>query len=251
MTAIVLVGGEGSRLRSVVPDLPKPLVPAADKPFLHWVARWISCQGETEIVLAARRLAEKIQAWAQAEQVADPALRLSVCVEPEPLGTGGAVKFAAARAADSQYLVLNGDSLVFASLSPAYAWLRQDASLDGVIVGISMPDTSRYGTLDVGSDGKLRGFVEKKTGQGLINAGIYLLRRRLLDELPVGNLSMERDCFARWLSGGASIAVGVTDMPFLDIGTPESFAQADAFIAANAALLAPGRMAPVVRWSRA
>jgi D-glycero-alpha-D-manno-heptose 1-phosphate guanylyltransferase len=124
----------------------------------------------------------------------------------------------------------NGDSLVLADLRPAWAMLA-DESTDGVVVGLEVADASRYGRLDVTDDGRLLRFSEKQPGSGLINAGIYLLRRRLLDRFPRRTpLSMEHDVFPALLDGGARLRVHRCQAPFLDIGTPETVAQADSFI---------------------
>ncbi|MDA8231415.1 MAG: sugar phosphate nucleotidyltransferase [Magnetospirillum sp.] len=230
MVAIILAGGMGTRIAGIVPDRPKPLVTVAGRPFLHWVSRWVESQGETRMVLAARHLSEQVAAWAAAEIRERPGCRMIVCVEPSPLGTGGAVVNAASTWKDDRYLIVNGDSLALASLAAAYRWLDGDGTLDGVIVAVRAADAGRFGGLDIGDGGLLRGFHEKRPGAGLINAGIYLLRSRLLDRLAPGPLSLEQECIPFWLGQGARIGVVAADAPFIDIGTPESLAEADAFV---------------------
>jgi len=242
MSAIILVGGEGRRLRGVAPGVPKPLVEVAGQPFLHWVARWVAAQGERHIVLAACHMADQVKDWAARETIG---ATLQVAVEPELLGTGGAMVFAARQHQDDHYLALNGDSATFVSLKPAQDWLKRDAGLDGVIIAKQIADASRFGSLDIGDSGLLKGFREKQPGAGWINVGIYLLKAHLLEGEP-RPMSIEFDCFPRWLAGGARIGVMAADADFLDIGTPETLAQAARFIEANRHLLNdPSKLAPV------
>ena len=242
MSAIILVGGEGRRLRDIAPGVPKPLVMVAGQPFLHWVTRWVVAQGTDHIVFAACHMADQVKDWSAREK---SSAGLQVAVEPELLGTGGAVVFAARQHQDDTYLALNGDSATFVSLKPAQNWLKRDPDLDGVIIAKQIADASRFGSLDIGADGLLKGFREKQPGAGWINAGIYLLKAHLL-ALDVKPMSIEFDCFPRWLAEGARIGVMAAHADFLDIGTPETLAQASAFIEANQHLLDdPARLAPV------
>ena len=249
MSAIILVGGEGRRITTVAPGRPKPLIEVAGQPFLHWVTRWVEAQGEHEIVLAACHMADQIQAWAAAEGQARPACKFSVALEPSPLGTGGGLVHAASRHPDNYYICLNGDSATFVSLKPALDWLKSDPGLDGVIIAKQLNNASHFGALDIGPAGQLRGFHEKQpgAGRGWINAGIYLLRAKLL-ALEPKPMSIEFDCFPRWLADGARIGVLASHADFLDIGTPETLAKACAFIEANRALLDdPAKLVPVQR----
>ena len=245
MTAIILAGGRGTRLGDLYPDLPKPLIQVCGKPFLHWITGWVAAQGETRLVFSVGYLAEKIAGWAGEEAEDRPGLDLEVIKEDTPLGTGGAAVFCAARIKDECYLILNGDSFIATELRPAYDRLADDAELDGIVVAVAVDDTSRYGSLDIGEDGVLKGFYEKHPGHGYINAGIYLLRRDLLDVFQSGTaLSIEHDCFPRWIADERRIGVLRADAPFLDIGTPESLALAESFIADHASdskLLGEGR----------
>lgn len=245
MSAIILVGGEGRRLSAVAPGRPKPLVEVAGQPFLHWVTRWAEAQGEQHMVLAACHMADQVQAWAMAEGAARPDCKFSVTVEPGLLGTGGGLVYAASQHPDDHYLCLNGDSATFVSLKPAQEWLKSDPGLDGVIIAKHLDDAGRFGSLDIGPDGLLKGFREKQPGAGWINAGIYLLRGKLLAMEPKA-MSIEFDCFPRWLAEGARIGVLAATADFLDIGTPETLAQASRFIEANRAALGdPAKLATV------
>jgi NDP-sugar pyrophosphorylase family protein len=233
LTAVVLAGGLGTRVRHLLPGVPKPMAPVAGRPFLEWVARYLGRQGIREVVISTG-----YKAGVAAEHFAGapvPGMSIRCVAEPEPLGTGGGFLRAARScpAAPAAWLVLNGDSLVFADLSAA-ARLLDEPGTDGVIVGREVADASRYGTLAVGPGNTVAGFGEKRPGRGLINAGIYLLRPELLGRFPPRTpLSFETEVFPALTSGGACLKVQPVNAPFLDIGTPETLEQAEAFIRQN------------------
>ena len=228
--AIVLAGGAGTRIRHLYPDLPKPMVPAAGLPFIEWVLRYLREQGLTQFVVSLGHLAAVAESYFACRPVSG--CHIKTVREPAPLGTGGALIFAAGatgRGADP-LLLANGDSLVLADLSPAWRILT-DESVDGVVVGLHVDDATPYGGLETTGDGRLLRFSEKRPGAGLINAGVYLFRRRLLDKFPSQSpLSLEQDVFPTLLAGGARLMVHRCQAPFLDIGTPESIWQADSFV---------------------
>lgn len=226
---IVLAGGQGTRIRHLCPDLPKPMIPAAGRPFIEWVIRWLAAQQVSRFVVSLGHLADAADRHFATRARDD--LQIRTVREMSPLGTGGAIALAGQVAGPAELVVVaNGDSLVLADLSPAWRML-DDASLDGVVVGLKVDDASRYGRLEVDAAGRLRGFVEKQPGRGVINGGVYLFRRRLLDRFPPRRpLSIETEVFPAMLAGGARLAVHACHAPFLDIGTPESLAQADHFI---------------------
>src|SRR5262249_20170538 len=131
------------------------------------------------------------------------------------------------------WLVLNGDSLALADLSPATSLLNR-LHVEGVIVGVSVSDTSRYGRIIFDPTGRLLKFEEKQPGNGVINAGIYFFKPALLSRFPSKRpLSFEQDVFPQLLAQGTHLQVSVTAAPFLDIGTPESLPQAEAFVDRN------------------
>jgi len=226
ITAIVLAGGRGTRIAALYPDIPKPMIPVAGRPFLAWVTEWLRRQGVTKVIFSIGHLAGQIEAWAAS---APPGLSLHCVVEAEPLGTGGAIRNCIADCGE-WVLAVNGDSLVAADLRPLLAQLA-GGGWDGALLGVEVADTRRFGSLDVGPGGRLRGFVEKRPGSGLINAGVYLLRRSLLDGFPDDRpLSMEADILPSLLRSGAALAAWPVDAPFLDIGTPESVVLAEEFV---------------------
>lgn len=223
LTAVVLAGGFGTRLRELHPDLPKPLIPLRGRPFLEWVLRHWARQGVRRFVISLGHLAQVAEAYLAARPA--DGLEILTVVEPEPLGTGGAVRYAARQVQLSDpFLVMNGDSLVVGEA----AW---PLPCDGAILGVPTPDAARFGTLDTGPGGRLLGFREKQPGAGIINAGVYLLRRPLLGLFGESTpLSIERDVFPKLLAEGADLRVTTVPGPLLDIGTPESLAGAEKFL---------------------
>jgi D-glycero-alpha-D-manno-heptose 1-phosphate guanylyltransferase len=157
--------------------------------------------------------------------------------ETRPLGTAGGFLNAARLSGESPaaWLVVNGDSLVFADLKLAAAELS-NPGVAGVVIGCAVADASRYGTLAIGPAGELQGFIEKRPGQGVINAGVYLLRDSLVRQFPgTLPLSFEQEVFPQLIAQGSLLKVCSVEAPFLDIGTPETLRQAQSFIEQNRA----------------
>jgi NDP-sugar pyrophosphorylase family protein len=231
LTAVVLVGGRGTRLGSLSASAPKPLMPVAGRPFLDLVAAWLHEQGVVDTVYSAGYLGEQIEAWLDRLQL--PAGERAVCRrESTAMGTGGAV-LGCLDLCQELIVVTNGDTLLLTSLSPIVEQVWTD-KLDGAVVAVRMDDTSRFGTLDLRSDGLLRSFREKAPGAGVVNAGLYIFRRATLERcLPARQSSLERDLIPGLLRDGSRIGVTVVDAPFIDIGVPEALAIADAFVEAN------------------
>ena len=228
--AVVLAGGAGTRIRHLHPDLPKPMVPVAGAAFIEWVVHYLHRQGVWRFVISLGHMADVVESHFARRPASS--CQIVTTRETKPLGTGGAFLFAnhAVNPAVETLLLTNGDSLVLADLAPAFDRLEQDG-VDGVVIGLTVSDASRYGRLDVADDGRLLRFTEKQPGAGVINAGVYLVRRRLLDRFPAQSpLSMEHDVFPALLARGARLMVHRCQAPFIDIGTPESLAQADSFV---------------------
>ena len=225
--AVVLVGGMGTRLRSVVADRPKPLAPVAGRPFLSWLLIHLAQQGVRRAVLSAGYQAEQIEAFA-AEENEQMELELPVVTEPFPLGTGGALRLALAKVRTAEVLVLNGDS--FCGVDLAILIQAQRKYLARAVLTLTeVADASRFGSVAIDAGGAIRAFREKVDagGRGLINAGIYLVQRGRAAAIPADRVvSLERDVFPGWIGGG--LFGVVTQGPFVDIGTPESYAWANA-----------------------
>jgi D-glycero-alpha-D-manno-heptose 1-phosphate guanylyltransferase len=235
VTAVVLSGGRGSRISSLYPEVPKPLIPAAGRPFLHWVTRWLASQGVGHIVYAAGYRAAQVQAWVE-DQSSTTSLQLQCSVEAQPLDTAGAVRACLGECGET-VVIINGDSLALTPLSEPLSRLIA-GHRDGVLVGLRVEDAGRYGSLDVAADGRLRGFREKAPGRGLINAGLYCFPRRVLERIPQArSVSLEREFLPGLLAQGAHIDVvdtgGKAAVSFIDIGTPDTVCRATDFILAH------------------
>jgi D-glycero-alpha-D-manno-heptose 1-phosphate guanylyltransferase len=228
-SVILLAGGLGARLQGLHPEVPKPMIPVAGRPFLEWAIQYWERQGVRRVILSLGHLA--VIAEAHFEERICGGVRVEMVREPRSMGTGGAVRFAALASVPSDpFFVANGDSLVLADVSAALL-LMQDPSVDAVVLGVTLEDASRYGSLDVDADGTLRSFREKEAGTGLINAGIYLFRQRTLDLFPLKTpLSLETEVFPALLERGSRIVVHRCAGPFLDMGTPEDLKRMGEFI---------------------
>lgn len=226
--AMVLCGGLGTRLRSVLNDRPKSMAPVAGRPFLELILRQLHEQGIREVILGTGYRAEQIEQYFQTG--ADLGLSIQYSREEEPLGTGGALKLAEKLLSDP-VVVVNGDSYVEWNLGEAVA-LQAQRGAQAVIVLQAVSDVSRYGSVTINDGGRIMEFVEKRTrtGSGLINAGVYLLQKKILAELPAGSaVSLEREVFPRLL-GKAMYGV-LSRGIFVDIGIPEDLARAQTLLA--------------------
>jgi D-glycero-alpha-D-manno-heptose 1-phosphate guanylyltransferase len=231
--AVVLAGGASTRVRHLIGDLPKPMVPVAGKPFLEWLVRYLAKQGITRVVISTGYRAEVVAAHFNSQPV--PGVETSCVAETAPLGTAGGMLQAVRQSQlkPPAWLVLNGDTLCFAKLKLAAMELG-DPDVSGVIYAREVPDASRYGSLVMDTSGCLVKFVEKQPGKGLISTGVYLLRDELVQGFPDRvPLSLERDVFPELTARQAMLKVEPMSTPFLDIGTPESLPLAGDFIRRN------------------
>jgi D-glycero-alpha-D-manno-heptose 1-phosphate guanylyltransferase len=238
--AVVLAGGFGTRVAHLLTGLPKPMAPVAGRPFLEWVVRYLAAQGIRRVILSTGHLAHVIEDHFRNQPV--PGVVTRCVAETQPLGTAGGFLNAVRLSGDfpAAWLILNGDSLVFAGLAEIASELG-DPAVAGVVVGCAVADASRYGTLAVGPGGVLQGFAEKRPGKGVINAGIYLLRDSLVREMTgTPPLSFEQDVFPQTIKRGARLKAVAVTAPFLDIGTPESLREAESFVARNRAQFQAG-----------
>jgi NDP-sugar pyrophosphorylase family protein len=231
---LVLAGGLGTRIRSVLGDTPKLLAPIGGRPFLSYLLRWLGSFGARRVVLALGHAAAAVQDYLQesCDESRDPAMEVIALVEPRPLGTAGAVRFARERLRGDPVLVMNGDSFVDADLCGFLAFHRACGAI-GTVLGASVDDACRYGRIVIGDDARIREFVEKDTafrGPAVVNSGVYLLSGALLDAIvAMPGPSLERDVFERLPAGSLAAFPGRFD--FIDIGTPETLAAAAAVLA--------------------
>jgi mannose-1-phosphate guanylyltransferase len=225
MQALILAGGEGTRLRPLTSTIPKPVVPLVDRPFIMYMIEWLRAHGVNDVILACGFMAADVRSV-----IGDGAslgVRVRYVEEPRPLGTGGALKYAQELLAE-RFLMLNGDVLTDIDLSSQLSQ-HERTGARATLALVAVDDPSAYGLVRCGSDHAVEAFVEKPPGgvndTNLISAGAYVLERDILDEMaPAGtNISIERDVFpllvGRGLYGYAAAGY------WLDIGTPERYLQ--------------------------
>jgi mannose-1-phosphate guanylyltransferase len=227
MQAIVLVGGEGTRLRPLTEYVPKPALTLVDRPFLAYMVEWLASHGVDEVVLACGFLPDVLRdALGEDEH---EGTRLRYVVEPDRRGTAGAIRFAAdslGEDLDDRFLALNGDVLTDLDLT---ALLREHerGAARATLALYPVEDSSAYGLVRRDGDGAVLEFLEK-TGEeapGEVNAGAYLLERSVLDLIPPGReCSIEREVFPRLV--GAGLQALPLEGYWMDIGTPERYLQA-------------------------
>lgn len=227
MDAIVLVGGLGTRLRTVVADLPKPLAPVNGRPFLDLLLRQLSdFSSVSRVILAVGYKAGQIEERYTNSQEFGFSVEFSL--EDSPMGTGGAICLALEKTDSRHVLVMNGDSFVdfeLAALEAAHS--RHGASITMVVVEVE--DTSRFGRVEVDSDDRVMSFSEKgqEQGAGLINAGCYLIDSSILRAEQPRPMSFEREILHRGLHQTFALR---TSGRFIDIGVPDSYAAAGEYL---------------------
>jgi D-glycero-alpha-D-manno-heptose 1-phosphate guanylyltransferase len=229
VAAIVLAGGFGTRLRELYPGIPKPMIPVAGRPFLDWVLLHLREHGISEAVTSAGYLGNVIADYYRVQPISGVAV--TVAEESQPLGTAGGFLHALRHTNAADLLVVNGDSLALAPIRDFIA-----GSDTAAVLGVEVEDSSRYGALEIGAGGRLLGFKEKRSGAGMVNAGVYFVRRATLDEFPQKlPLSFETEVFPALVAAGCEIRVDRCRAPFLDIGTPGSLAEVASFIESHLA----------------
>jgi NDP-sugar pyrophosphorylase family protein len=227
VTAAILAGGIGSRLRPAVSDRPKVLAPVRGRPYLTYLLDRLANVPVRKVVLLTGYLADQVYG-----AVGDRyrGMRLIHSVEPTPLGTGGALRRALPHLSSRQILVMNGDSWCDVDLEGFHATHCQRGAQLSLVLG-RCGDRSRFGHVQVAADGRALSFEEKTgAGGGWINAGIYLLERSLIAEVPENvPVSLEREMVPAWLARGERVYGYCTSGRFIDIGTPQSYAEAARF----------------------
>lgn len=228
VTAAVLVGGLGTRLRTVVADRPKPLADVAGRPFVLHVLDQLAAAGVPRSVLLAGYMGERVK-----EVLGDHhgQMALAYAFESEPLGTAGALGQASSLLDTAVVLLANGDSYVDVNLAGLLA--AQRAGRDGAratMVVVEVPDAGRYGRVELDDAGRIRAFHEKSadTGPGWINAGMVALDADLVRAIRAAPGSLERDYYPRWAAAGLLHAFQ-TRGRFIDIGTPQTYAESQEF----------------------
>lgn len=221
MQAILLAGGLGTRLQSVVSDRPKPMALIQDRPFMEYVIRELKASGIGDIIFAVGYKGSMVE-----EHFGDGSafgIRTSYAYEEKLLGTAGAIKNAARHMTGGEAFVLNADTFYRIDYGRLVD-IKKEKRLDMALVLRQVPDVSRYGEAAL-TDGILTGFNEKSSEArpGTINGGVYLLSRELIGQIPEGRVSLENDMIPRWLAEGRRIGGFVNEGYFIDIGIPQDY----------------------------
>jgi mannose-1-phosphate guanylyltransferase / phosphomannomutase len=224
MRAVVMAGGEGSRLRPMTANLPKPLLPVANRPVMEHVLRLLRRHGVTETVVTVQFLASLVRNYfGDGDELG---MSLQYATEQRPLGTAGSVKNAETALRDDTFMVLSGDALTDADLTGLLDFHKRQGAL--VTVGLkSVPDPLEYGIVICDADGRINRFLEKPTwGQvfsDTVNTGIYVMEPEVLAEVPAdAEADWSGDIFPKLLARGAPLFGYRFDGYWEDVGTLES-----------------------------
>lgn len=215
---VVLAGELGSRLRGVPGDTPKVLAPVAGRAFLGHLLDHFAGFGARRVVLCLGHRADRVTAWL-AQGGARRGLEVTCSVEPKPLGTAGALRFVRGELGSDPVLVANGETFLDADLRAFVASHRLSGAQASVLCA-EVPDTGRYGRVEIGPDGRIRRFDGRRPGHGVVGAGIYLFSAAFLDRLAASDAaSLERDVLEAAAPG--TLHAHVSRARLLDIGAPE------------------------------
>ena len=256
-SAIVLAGGLGTRLRPLTEMRPKQMLPIVDRPMIEHVVAKLAAEGVDDVVLSLGYRPDAFGVAYPSGRCGGAGLRYAT--EPEPLGTAGALLFAARRAAADNgtgvggdpvaetFWALNGDVLTDAPLSELLA-LHRARGAEATILTIPMADASRYGLVESDGTGRVSRFVEKPASgaetSGWINAGVYVLEPSVLARIPPGRpVSMERETFAAVAADGSLYALRSEDY-WIDAGTPASYLQANIDLISGRRTVTLGALSP-------
>jgi mannose-1-phosphate guanylyltransferase len=224
--AVILAGGQGTRLRPLTATVPKPIVTLVDRPFIVYMLEWLRSHGIDDVIMSCGFLAERIRAVLGDGSALG--LRLRFVEEPEPRGTGGALKLAQPLL-DERFLMLNGDVLTDIDLTAQIAQHERSGAV-ATLALVPVPDPSAYGLVLLNEDRSVREFIEKPNPEdpppgNLISAGAYVLEHSILEMIePDRNVSIEREVWPRLV--GAGLFGFPSDAYWLDIGTPSRYLQA-------------------------
>jgi NDP-sugar pyrophosphorylase family protein len=227
MKAILLAGGKGTRLRPLTLHTPKPIVPIFDRPFLHYQLDLLKqVPGLNEVILSLNYQPRRIEdVFGDGRGVGLP---IRYLVEPQPLGTGGAIKFAEPHL-DGPVVVFNGDVLTEIDLNAVMA-LHRERKAKATIVLTPVENPTAYGLVETAPDGAVQRFLEKPTADEItcntVNAGIYVLEPDTFDRIPKDTpYSIERSYFPSLVERGETFVAYVYQGYWIDIGTPEKYTQ--------------------------
>jgi NDP-sugar pyrophosphorylase family protein len=236
LDVFVIAGGFGTRIGSVLGDTPKLLAPIAGRPYLAYLLDWLRRFGAKRIVLGLGHRAQAVVDFLDSNTPAYGDLDITTVIEPRPLGTAGAIRFARPHLRSDPVLVMNGDSFADADLC-AFVDHHRRARAKATLLCVEVDNAGRYGRVEIDDEGRIRGFIEKDPdfhGSSAISAGVYLFSTELLDEIAKGDAaSLEREVFGIAPAGSLDAFAG--RFAFIDIGTPESLKAAERVIGARPA----------------
>jgi mannose-1-phosphate guanylyltransferase len=224
MQAVILVGGEGTRLRPLTSTVPKPVVPLVDRPFVSFMLEWLRKHGIDDVIMSCGFLATSVR-----NVLGDGSglgIKLRFVEEPDPRGTAGALKFAESML-DERFLMLNGDVLTDIDLTAQIAQ-HERTGARATLALVPVDDPTAYGLVHLSEDRSVKDFLEKPSSDridtNLISAGAYVLEREILDLVPSDrNVSIEREVWPRLIGDG--LYGFPSESYWLDIGTPERYLQ--------------------------
>ena len=223
-TAIILAGGLGTRLRSVVQDMPKPMAPVKGKPFVEYILQYLRMYGIQRVIFSIGYRGEVVEEYF-GNRYAN--MEVSYAKEETPLGTGGGIFQAAQMCGEEPFLVVNGDTLFDINLFQLEDFYRQRKA-DMVVALKRMEDFDRYGVVELAEDQRVVGFREKAyQKEGVINGGVYYFSKKVFDIAAFPEqFSFEKDFLERYLQE-LNIYGCELDGYFIDIGIPEDYAKAE------------------------
>lgn len=222
--AIILAGGFGTRLRGVLADLPKPMAPINQHPFLSYLFDYLMRYHYDHVVLSTGYLHEKVEQFFGNQY---KSVQISYAQEVEPLGTGGALQWALSFTHSENVLVLNGDTFFDVDLDEFEQFFQKSGSLLSLVLR-EVEDVQRYGSVRLRPDFRIASFAEKgaAVGRGLINGGTYFVKKSIFAKYPQPKkFSFEKDFMEQWYAREPIYGM-VSDAYFIDIGVPEDYRRA-------------------------
>lgn len=230
--AVLLIGGLGTRLRPLTLNVPKPMLPIGDKPFLEYLVLFLKNQGVRRFILAMAHRSEVVtnyfgngKRWGIEMLYSDP--------QGQQLGTGGAIRFARQLIEGKQFFALNGDVYFNASLNKLWEFHQHQQAIATLALA-KVEDFRRYGSVILNAQNRIERFLEKNSEgaaqEGLINGGIYIFEQSIFDYMPNNAVvSLEHDVFPK-LAGKSLWGVAFAQAHFIDIGTPQDYERAQQLI---------------------
>lgn len=219
MKSIILAGGAGLRLRKIIKNIPKPMVPIAGKPFLEYLILQLIKFDIRDIILSIGYKGEIIKSYFGSGK--RWGAHITYSEEAEPLGTGGAIKKAAAFIENEQFIAMNGDSFLDLDFTVFIAYHNAKQAI-ATLAAVYVDDITRYGRVEINETGEVTGFIEKNsTGEGFINGGVYILNQIIINNMPSCAFSIEKDVLPALSKKGL---YGMSMKCFFsDIGMPQDY----------------------------